>query len=87
MVPGMAHCSAGPGPENFDTLTALENWVEKGKAPTSIMATATEPGAMKRTMPLCPVPAQAVYKGTGDVNDGANWSCTANRKLLENGKS
>ncbi len=87
MVPGMAHCSAGPGPENFDTLTALENWVEKGKAPTSIMATATEPGAMKRTMPLCPFPAQAVYKGTGDVNDGANWSCTANRKLLENGKS
>jgi feruloyl esterase len=83
MVPGMAHCSAGPGPEHFDTLTPLEAWVEKGIAPDSILATATFPGATKRTMPLCQFPEQAAYKGTGDINEAANWSCTANTRLLE----
>ncbi len=33
LVPGMQHCSGGPGTDRFDMLTALENWVEKGQAP------------------------------------------------------
>jgi feruloyl esterase len=38
MVPGMLHCHDGPGPNTFDTLSALENWVEKGLAPDAIVA-------------------------------------------------
>lgn len=83
MVPGMAHCSGGPGPDSFDTLSALEGWVERQVAPDAIMATATAPGATKRTMPLCRFPEQAAYRGSGDVNDAANWSCTANERLLQ----
>ncbi len=83
MVPGMAHCSGGPGPDSFDTLTALENWVERHIAPDAIIATATAPGAPKRTMPLCRFPEQAAYRGTGDMNDAANWSCTPNQALLQ----
>ena len=33
MAPGMGHCAGGPGPNSFDSLTALENWVENGLAP------------------------------------------------------
>ena len=32
-APGMGHCAGGPGPNQFDALTALEQWVEKGVAP------------------------------------------------------
>lgn len=38
MVPGMYHCQGGPGPDLFDDLTALENWVEQGEAPEAMTA-------------------------------------------------
>ena len=78
MVPGMYHCTGGPGPNVFDTLSALEGWVENGTAPDTILATG---GAQKdglgnpRSMPLCKFPEMASYNGSGDVNDAANWSC------------
>ncbi len=37
MVPGMYHCQGGPGPDIFDDLTALENWVEQGEPPQSMV--------------------------------------------------
>ena len=37
-VPGMHHCGGGPGPNTFDMLPALENWVEKGVAPARCVA-------------------------------------------------
>jgi hypothetical protein len=33
LVPGVHHCSGGPGLTEFDALTLLENWVEKGQPP------------------------------------------------------
>jgi feruloyl esterase len=89
MVPGMMHCAGGPGPNAFDTLSALESWVEQGAAPDAIIAshyTGNNPRQpVDRTMPLCPFPAAAKYKGGGDVNDAANWSCAANQDLLDSG--
>jgi len=70
MVPGMGHCGGGDGPSNFDMLSALEQWVEKGKAPDRIIA--SMPG---RTRPLCPYPQVAVYKGSGSTDDASNFSC------------
>jgi len=75
MVPGMQHCVGGSGPNTFDTLSALENWVEKGVAPDAIPATHLTNNVVDRTMPLCPFPAQARYKGSGNVTDTSNWSC------------
>lgn len=78
VVPGMNHCSGGPATDSFDALTPLVNWVEKGTAPDSIVAAASNPGyfnAASRTRPLCPYPKQTRYKGTGDVNDAANFMC------------
>jgi feruloyl esterase len=89
MVPGMGHCGGGPGPNNFDTLTALEEWVEQGKAPDELLARhyrGNDRGKkIDRTMPLCRFPAQAQYDGKGDLKEAANWSCPQNEKLLETG--
>jgi feruloyl esterase len=75
MVPGMGHCGGGDGPASFDMLAALEQWVEKGKAPDSIPAAHLTNGKPDRTRILCPYPQAAVYKGTGDPNDAANFVC------------
>jgi feruloyl esterase len=76
MVPGMMHCGGGNGPNTFDTLKALENWVEKGQPPDSIIAShAGQDGKTDRTRPLCAYPQVEVYKGTGDINDAASFTC------------
>ena len=72
MSPGMGHCGGGPGVNTFDSIGTLEKWVEKGIAPDQILGT----GAKGMTRPLCPYPQYAEYKGTGDLKDASNWSCT-----------
>ena len=96
MVPGMQHCGGGPGPSSFgeqgtatdgqhDIYLALEQWVEKGTAPETIIATKyvndfNPAQGVKMTRPLCPYPQVAKYKGTGDTNDAANFACVAGNK-------
>ncbi len=78
VVPGMNHCGGGPATDKFDMLPQLTAWVEHGTAPDSVIASAANPGyfnATARTRPLCPYPMQARYKGNGDVNDAANFTC------------
>jgi len=75
MVPGMAHCGGGTGTSSFDMLTALEQWVEASKAPESIPASRVTNGKVDRTRPLCAYPQKATYKGTGSVDEAANFVC------------
>jgi len=75
MAPGMGHCSGGPGPNLFDHLTALEQWVEKGMAPDKLIATHSTAGKIDRSRPLCLYPQVARWKGTGSSDDAANFSC------------
>jgi len=75
MVPGMGHCGGGDGPSSFDMLAALEQWVEKGKAPDSIPAAHLTNGQPDRTRILCPYPQVATYKGSGSTDDAANFAC------------
>jgi feruloyl esterase len=73
LVPGMRHCGGGPALDQFDMLGAVVNWVEKGTAPESVIATGQAfPG---RSRPLCPYPKHAQYSGYGDTNDAHNFSC------------
>jgi Tannase and feruloyl esterase len=90
MVPGMEHCVGGPGPSAFGQLgipttggpkygvfDALVDWTEKGVAPQTVIATKYEAGEkVTMTRPLCPYPAIAKYKGTGDTNQAANFACS-----------
>lgn len=86
MVPEMGHCRGGSGPNTFNTLAALETWVEKGDAPTALLATKIDAEkGVTRSMPLCPYPAQAVYSVSGYVSEAANWRCTENARLLQMG--
>lgn len=75
LVPGMHHCSGGPGPNQFDMLTTLENWVEKGQSPGAVVATHREQGRVTRTRPLCPYPQVARYVGSGSIDEAANFRC------------
>ena len=78
MVPGMGHCGGSDGPNQFDMLTALEQWVEKGKAPERVIA-ARRDGKNDRTRPLCPYPQVASYRGSGSTDDAANFVCALPR--------
>lgn len=75
MVPGMSHCGGGDGPSNFDSLGVLERWVEEKQAPDQIVASHITAGKVDRTRPLCPYPQVAVYRGSGDTNDAASFTC------------
>jgi feruloyl esterase len=77
MVPGMTHCEGGIGPDRNDAVTAVIDWVEKGKAPDQIIASKVTNGQIVRTRPLCPYPQVARYKGQGSIDDAANFSCVA----------
>lgn len=76
-APGMGHCAGGPGPNQFDALSALEAWVEKGTAPDKLIATHSTNGKVDRTRPLCPYPHVARFKGTGSIDEAANFVCVA----------
>ena len=74
LAPGMGHCSGGAGPNTWDKLPALVDWVENGSAPDSIIATRSTNGVVENERPLCSYPQQAVYTGpAGGANDSANW--------------
>ncbi len=72
LAPGVGHCRGGVGPDQFDMLSALEAWSEKNEAPERIIATKAGSNLMR---PLCPYPKLAKYKGDGDSNDPANFTC------------
>lgn len=75
LVPGMGHCSGGPGTDTFDGMGVLEQWVEQGKAPKKIIASHLTNGVVDKTRPLCAFPKVAVYKGAGSTNDATNFVC------------
>jgi feruloyl esterase len=79
MVPGMNHCGGGPGPNTFDAVTALSNWVEKKQAPDMLLGSHMTNGVADLTRPLCPYPQAAQYSGQGDVKDPTNFKCAAPR--------
>ena len=88
-VPGMNHCAGGPSTDQFDMLTSLVNWVEKGQAPDSVVASARGPGnaaganadvpagwSASRTRPLCPYPKVARLKaGATDLEAASSFEC------------
>jgi feruloyl esterase len=89
LVPGMGHCSGGPGATSFgnqnapppvvdaqhDLLSALDAWVERGTPPDRIVASRVLDGAVVRTRPLCAYPKKATYAGTGSTDDEASFVC------------
>lgn len=84
LVPGMNHCAGGPTTDRFNMLTALEDWVEKGTAPDSVVASVNpaDPDVIAagwpatRSRPLCAYPTQARLKiGATDIESAASFQC------------
>jgi len=75
MVPGMGHCQGGPGTDVFDKVGTLDQWVESGTKPQTIVASHMKDGVADRTRPLCAYPATARYTGSGSTDDAKNFRC------------
>ncbi len=75
LLPGMAHCGGGLGPNTFDVLTPVMSWVESGTTPSRIVASMTG-----RTRPVFPYPQVARYDGTGSTDDQANFVAVTPRR-------
>lgn len=63
MFPGVYHCSGGEGPSHWDMVTPITDWVERGIAPSEIVATryesdvATAGGGFENPTHLAATPA------------------------------
>ncbi len=93
LVPGMEHCTGGPGPnvlgqlslpgasgEGSGALDLLQMWVENGKAPGIVLAAkiaGTKEAPVRTVRPLCPWPQAAKYDGTGDPKAPGSFACVA----------
>lgn len=76
MLPGLAHSKGNFAPA-WDSLSALDNWVVNGVAPTGYVATDTTPSQTRgRTLPVCDYPQWPRYDGSGDMRDASSFSCT-----------
>jgi hypothetical protein len=73
-VAGLGHAVSSVFNATWDSLTTLEQWVEKGVPPANQVTTDTA-GVPGRTRPLCDYPKWVQYKGTGDVNLAASFTC------------
>lgn len=88
LIPGRYHgASSDTGPIRFDTFTPLMSWVEKGVAPQELIssyiqaspssgrggAAAAPTGKVLRTRPVFPYPQVAQYKGSGSIDEAANF--------------
>jgi feruloyl esterase len=77
LLPGVAHCGGGPGPDQVDWITAIEQWVEQDIAPERLIAAKRDDsGNATMLRPVCAYPATAVYDGQGDPNLAESFVCT-----------
>lgn len=84
MLPGVAHCAGGEGPDTIDYIGEVDRWAESGTAPDRLTATQFdnplaalmgEPAKEVRTRPACAWPTSARYAGKGPVGDASSWVC------------
>jgi feruloyl esterase len=74
MAPGVGHCGGGTGPDRFDALSALEQWVEHGRAPDMILAEGRARDGAKTTHPLCAYPQVATHS-SGNTTEAGSFVC------------
>ena len=77
LMPGVGHCSGGPGPDRFDAIGALDAWVQQGTPPDRLVATHVSHGVADRSRPLCPYPQVAQWNGSGNQNAAESFTCAA----------
>ncbi|MDP3737233.1 MAG: tannase/feruloyl esterase family alpha/beta hydrolase [Hyphomonadaceae bacterium] len=71
MLPGVLHCTGGPGPDRIDYLDAIDKWSSGGAAPDELTASFAAGGARK----VCAYPKTQTYKGAGDGKSADQFDC------------
>ncbi|WP_433251705.1 tannase/feruloyl esterase family alpha/beta hydrolase [Actinomadura nitritigenes] len=75
MLPGVAHCSDGEGPDKFNGLGAVVDWVENGRAPNSMITSKVDSsGSVTATRPAYPWPLMAVDTTGGPVDQASSYT-------------
>jgi feruloyl esterase len=75
LLPGVAHCGGGQGPDTFDALTAMTDWVTKDEAPSSLTTRSVDSGGnTTATRPVYPFPYVARNTTGGPANDGGSYT-------------
>jgi len=79
LIPGYSHFGgvSFDATQGISVFPALEEWVEKGIGPGTLVVTDTGLGANNRTRPMCVYPAWPHYNGTGDVNVASSFRCVS----------
>jgi feruloyl esterase len=77
MVPGMGHGPGTTGAENvnFDALSVIERWKEKGETPDQLVVAHFKDGMEAGNRLVCQYPHVAMYKGSGSPEDAKSYSC------------
>jgi hypothetical protein len=81
LLPGVAHCGGGQGPDRFDALSALTSWVTEGKAPQSLQTRSVDSsGQVTSSRPVYAFPyvAQKAADGYVPVKSKAEAALTLN---------
>ena len=74
LVPGLGH-GMGPFNAKYDGLKVLDDWVEKGHAPGTLVAVDENPATKGRTRPMCVFPRWPKYVGTGSIESASSYRC------------
>ncbi|MEV6714678.1 tannase/feruloyl esterase family alpha/beta hydrolase [Lentzea sp. NPDC051208] len=76
VVPGANHVNVDAAfAAGWDSVTALENWVERHLPPLRPVVTDKNPAAGQRTRPLCQYPTWPRYVGMGDPDSARSYVC------------
>ena len=77
-VPGMHHCSGGPGVDQLrHAHPRSSSGSSRASRPARVVASRVVDGAVVRSRPLCPHPQVAAYSGSGSIDDAASFVCRA----------
>jgi feruloyl esterase len=78
IAPGMGHCGGGRGPNRFDPLPALDEWVTQGSPPAKLPASYQTAAKVFRPRALCPYPEVARTRTTDTSKGSSDFVCVAN---------
>ncbi|MGW7544607.1 tannase/feruloyl esterase family alpha/beta hydrolase [Streptomyces sp. NPDC054770] len=88
LLPGVAHCGGGQGPDSIDALTAVVDWVTAGRAPDSLLSqTIDRTGKVTAARPVYPYPYIALDTTGGSADDPDSYTAqlsTAEKDLKVN---
>jgi Tannase and feruloyl esterase len=83
LIPAVYHCGGGYIAYEEDLLGTMVSWVEVGREPDQVTAAGSLPDGAVRTRPVFAYPERAHYKGSGDINDAANFESVMPTGLVD----